>query len=219
MRLTSDSSDTSLPATLTMNMSMPNLAAGAPHSRANSQSPLTKVPIYDYLSPRGTKCQLDNKDNGASPRVDDSYVCFRPSMDSTDITGTSPDAQESPIYSPTYSHPVLSDEVLRHQYEYLPPLSQEQSDKKDDAFDSYVYMAPRNDAHLLPQNVSPRVLLRSTSASFTTPTKQGNEKLYLIIVFVFQSVVYDSLALIGLFFIIRCLFRSTCQKFQPREQQ
>ena len=149
---------------LPVNMSMPNLAAGSQHAR-HSPSPLIrspstpKYPIYDFLTPRGTKCALDNEEPGETTTTkeleetkepedeEDSYVRLRPPIESD--KRTSPDGQDSSFYS----HPVLSDEVLHHHYEYLSPLKDEAAE--DDSYESYVYMAPRKDYPQRPQNVSP----------------------------------------------------------------
>lgn len=133
-----------------LNISLPNLATTTtPRSSvALSPSPLlqTTNPIYDYLSPRGsnpplTKSTDVNLMTSDALKTSDSYVCLSPPADSD--KRTSPDGQDD-------SHPVLSDDVLHHHYEYLPPLKSELNND----FESYVYMAPRNDSHLPPLNVS-----------------------------------------------------------------
>ena len=163
---------------LPVNISMPNLAAGSHHAR-HSPSPLIrspstpKYPIYDFLAPRGTKCALDKDEPGETPTTkeleeakepeeEDSYVCLRPPIESD--KRTSPDGQDSSFYS----HPVLSDEVLHHHYEYLSPLKDEAAD--DDSYESYVYMAPRKDYPQRPQNVSPLPI---------TPTTRYNRVYYI----------------------------------------
>ena len=117
-----------------------------------------KYSIYDFLAPQGTKCALDKEEPGETlmnkeleeakqPEDEDSYVCLRPPIESD--KRTSPDGQDGSFYS----HPILSDEVLHHHYEYLSPLKDEAAD--DDSYESYVYMAPRKDYPQRPQNVSP----------------------------------------------------------------
>lgn len=155
---------------------------------ASSPSPLLRTntnPIYDYLSPRNNTKDTPNSkttptkvppvdvamptkappkevttpDKFMFPRVTiprsdsgDSYVSLSP-VDKR----TSPDGQDDSVYS----HPVLSDEILRHHYEYLPPLTAEEKEGRREEnvlkedFESYVYMAPRNDGHLPPKNVCP----------------------------------------------------------------
>ena len=153
-------------------VNIPNLAAGSQHAR-HSPSPLIrspstpKYPIYDFLTPRGTKCALDKEEPGETPTTkepeeEDSYVCLRPPIESD--KRTSPDGQDSSFYS----HPVLSDEVLHHHYEYLSPLKDEAAD--DDSYESYVYMAPRKDYPQRPQNVSPLPI---------TPTTRYNRVYYI----------------------------------------
>ena len=91
-------------------------------------------------------------DDDDTDSENDSYVCLSPRIVSD--KRTSPDGQDD-------SNAVLSDDVLHHQYEYLGPLPGEEDAESASGkdFDSYVYMAPRDNSHLPLQNVyssSPR---------------------------------------------------------------
>lgn len=132
---------------------MPNLAITNPGSNRSSSvfspSPLAVTPntpnnpIYDYLSPKASSpCKSPIKDD-ESDSENDSYVCLSPRLISD--KRTSPDGQDD-------SFTVLSDDVLHHQYEYLGPLPDE--DELEDDFESYVYMAPRDNGHLPLQNTA-----------------------------------------------------------------
>ena len=153
------------PTPLVSGSSMSSLAKSRFSSTSTSPlpSPLqpTKNPLYDYLTPGTTSDSTSNSitadDNGASVGErssaafsvgeeddDESYVSLTPGDDRK----TSPERQEN-----VYSYPILSDDIINHCYEYLPPL-------KDDAgegFDSYVYMAPR------PVKSPPRYVARESS--------------------------------------------------------
>ncbi|XP_019851364.1 PREDICTED: ankycorbin-like [Amphimedon queenslandica] len=136
-----------------LNTSMPNLAitnAGSNRSSAVfSPSPLAGTPntpsnpIYDYLSPKVSSPSKSSVKDEESDSENDSYVCLSPRL--TSDKRTSPDGQDD-------SFTVLSDDVLHHQYEYLGPLPDE--DELEDDFESYVYMAPRDNGHLPLQNTA-----------------------------------------------------------------
>ena len=156
------------PNSLSLNTSMPNLAMANTGSNRSSSvfSPSslaetpnsTHNPIYDYLSPKvppppptdlSSPVKDDDDDTDSE---NDSYVCLSPRIVSD--KRTSPDGQDD-------SNAVLSDDVLHHQYEYLGPLPGEEDAESTSGkdFDSYVYMAPRDNSHLPLQNVyssSPR---------------------------------------------------------------
>lgn len=116
-------------------------------SHRYSPSPLLKSPpqykdLQEILSPQGFLRPRENKTTptGNNEKRDDDYVCLRPTSEIhrrklSDVPGKQ-----------TYSVPLLSDEVLSHTYEYLPPLPKESEKKKElPGFESYVEMAPRSD--------------------------------------------------------------------------
>ena len=139
-----------------LNTSMPNLALTNPGSNRSSsvfspsplaETPNTPDPIYDYLSPKLPSPNLPSPSKSPvkdeeSDSENDSYVCLSPRL--TSDKRTSPDGQDDSF--------VLPDDVLHHQYEYLGPLPDE--DELGDDFESYVYMAPRDNGHLPLQNTA-----------------------------------------------------------------
>jgi hypothetical protein len=138
------------------NESMPNMVCA---NNPPSSSPLKPQPIYDYLAPRGSNSSWDHLPvvpksplTYTNKTEDDSYVCLSLATDKR----TSPDGEDT-----IYSHPVLSEQILHHKYEYLPPLKTDEEEEgeglKDGSFDSYIFMAPRKNSTCLPQNVAPKL--------------------------------------------------------------
>lgn len=108
----------------------------SPNHGTHSPSPLLKSPYSDFiLKPRVTKTVSQSSEN---EKKDEDYVCLRPSSEIHVPRKTQGRVQLNSV-------PILSDDVLSHTYEYLPPLPLKEKEKKDDAFDSYIEMAPRTD--------------------------------------------------------------------------
>lgn len=158
--------------------SLPNLVnSSSRHRHSPNRSPNQKKdPIYDNLAPQGGLmpksqthteiCSEHGNEKELKPTEEDSYVCLRPSIESD--KRSSPDGQDS---SNLYSHPVLSDEVINHRYEYLPPLSKTETGTEN-GFESYIYMAPRND-YKPPVTSSTSPLTSSTSPLKSPQTKKA----------------------------------------------
>ena len=150
----------------------PNLT---PPSRAGhySPSPLLKSPqqskdaLYDFLSPQGFLKPRSPKTAVISEQEkrDDDYVCLRPSSEYQKRSLARNDKS-------TYSVPLLTDEVLSHTYEYLPPLPKEKARKEEEeGFESYIEMAPLTDAKL---KMSPKKV--PASPLKFSPAKKGEKQ-------------------------------------------
>ena len=137
-------SNGSISSNSSTNLKSPSFTGNSHNSRHYSPSPLLKSPaqykdlqeLQGFLRP----CENKTTPTGNNEKRDDDYVCLRPTSEIhqrklSDV----PNKQ-------TFSVPLLSDEILGHTYEYLPPLPME-SEKKEElpGFESYVEMAPRSD--------------------------------------------------------------------------
>ena len=153
----------------------------------------SKDPLYDFLSPQGFLKPRSESEEGSKvtlrnlhEKKDDDYVCLRPSSElHRRVMPNKGDKN-------TYSVPLLSDEVLSHTYEYLPPLPQPQeksSIKRElEGFESYVEMAPRSD---LKTKSSPKKIPGSPLKF--SPVKKGKKENYSIACKLYELFILFSL--------------------------